>query len=74
MLENTNGYDTNGRLVTRFCSGKNGRFQVHLRPGKYMIDVDGDRGVGDGLLNPVGPVDVRRDAFTSIDVVYHQGQ
>jgi hypothetical protein len=72
VLENTNGYDTNGSLVSRFCSAQGGRYRISLPPGKYMIEPDEPQ-VGDGLLKPVGPVEVRADAYTAQNLFYDNG-
>jgi hypothetical protein len=72
VRENTNGYDTDGALVTRFCSAKNGTYRVSLPPGKYMIEADEPQ-VGDGELKPVGPVEVRTGAYTAQNLFYDNG-
>lgn len=72
VRKNTNGYDTNGALVTRFCSAENGRFRVAVPAGKYMIEPD-DPQVGDGLLKPVGPVEVITGAYTAQNLYYDNG-
>jgi hypothetical protein len=74
VLESTNGYDTNGAVVARFCSGKNGSYRVSVPPGKYMIVSDQpNRLQTTGSLTPVGPVEVRQGAYTAQDVHYENG-
>jgi hypothetical protein len=74
VLKNTNGYDTNGAVVTRFCSAKNGSYRVSVPPGRYMIVSDHPNRLETvGSLKPVGPVEVRGGGFTTKDIYYDNG-
>jgi hypothetical protein len=61
-----------GRLITRLTTDEEGRFEVFLRPGSYVLIPDG---AGKGTYPLVEPLAVRVDnhQITPVTIVYDSG-
>lgn len=59
-----------GRTVAKFQSGPDGRFEVNLEPGRYVLHPESDAAYPHA---PAQTVTVEKNHFTSVRITYDSG-